>query len=92
MAEVLIQFESVVTSDDGSKYYAQACGGPMSDGVWEGWIEFVPVDGGTPFRSPRETTQPNRRDAVYWATGLAPVYLAGALSRALVRLVGRGAC
>ena len=34
-------------------------------------------------RSPRETTQPNRQDVEYWATGLTPVYLEGALRRAL---------
>jgi hypothetical protein len=34
-------------------------------------------------RSPRETTQPNRADTEYWATGLTPVYLDGALARAL---------
>lgn len=83
MAEVFIQFETVVVDDEGTKYSAQACGAPMPDGLWEGWIEFVPLDGGTPLQSPRETTQPNRRDAVYWATGLTPVYLAGSLERAL---------
>jgi hypothetical protein len=83
MAEVLVQFEQVVVGDDGAKYYAQACGAPMPDGLWEGWIEFVPTDGGTPLRSQRETTQPNRGDAVYWATGLTPVYLEGALKRTL---------
>ena len=36
-----------------------------------------------PVRSGRETTQPNRQDTVYWATGLTPVYLEGALDRAL---------
>jgi hypothetical protein len=55
----------------------------MPDGLWEGWIEFIPTDGGAPLRSRRETTQPNRDDAVYWATGLTPVYLEGALERAL---------
>lgn len=83
MAEVFVQFEAVVISDDGVKFHARACGGAMPDGLWEGWVEFVPVDGGTRLRSPRETTQPNRRDAVYWATGLTPVYLAGSLERAL---------
>ena len=83
MAEVLVQFENSVAADDGTTYYAQACGAPMPDGLWEGWIEFAPADGGTPLRSPRETTQPNRNGAVYWATGLTPVYLAGALVRAL---------
>ena len=87
MADVLIQFETVVVADDGAKYSAQACAAPMPGGLWEGWIEFVPLGSGTPLRSPRETTQPNRRDAVYWASGLTPVYLAGALDRALDALV-----
>jgi len=51
--------------------------------MWEGWVEFDPVDGGPTIRTPRETTQPNRADAEYWATGLEPVYLEGALDRAL---------
>ena len=44
-------------------------------------IEFVPVHGGTPLRSSRETTQPNKADAEYWASGLTMVYLEGALER-----------
>jgi hypothetical protein len=53
----------------------------MRGGLWQGWIEFLPADG-APVRSPRETTQPNRKDAIYWATGLTPVYLEGSLRRA----------
>jgi hypothetical protein len=34
-------------------------------------------------RSARETTQPNRVDTAYWATGLTPIFLEGALRRAL---------
>jgi hypothetical protein len=55
----------------------------MPGGGWQGWIEFVPFAGGSPIRSQRETTQPNRTDTEYWATGLTPVYLEGALRRAL---------
>jgi hypothetical protein len=33
-------------------------------------------------RTGRETTQPNRPDLLYWATGLTAVYLEGALDRA----------
>src|SRR5262245_44150121 len=55
----------------------------MRDGKWQGWIEFLPLDGSTPIRSGRETTQPNRIDVEYWATGLTTVYLQGALQRAL---------
>jgi hypothetical protein len=63
----------------------------MPDLRWQGWIEFLPInedgrpatDGRTPIRSGRETTQPNRQDAEYWASGLTTVYLEGALHRAL---------
>jgi hypothetical protein len=83
MAEVLARFPDVVKQANGVGYTAQACGAPGADGLWEGWIEFAPLGGGTPIRSPRETTQPNRTDALYWASGLGVVFLEGALQRAL---------
>jgi len=83
MAETLLQYQKPVVSPDGTAYEARACGGPMPGGTWQGWIEFVPIAGGEPVRSPRETTQPNRTDTEYWATGLTHVYLEGALRRAL---------
>ncbi|HET9833402.1 MAG TPA: hypothetical protein VFP91_16895 [Vicinamibacterales bacterium] len=83
MAEIFATFPAPVASSEGVFYTARACGGPASDGLWHGWVEFIPVDGGAPIRSPRETTQPNRVDTEYWATGLTPVYLEGALERAL---------
>jgi hypothetical protein len=79
----------VLADDDGIRYRAQACGSEMADGKWQGWIEFIPLDHSAPIRSGRETTQPNRTDAVYWATGLTNVYLQGALQRALNPLVRR---
>jgi hypothetical protein len=89
MAQVLTQFTDVLTDEGGVKYRANACGAPMADGLWQGWIEFIPIDGTAPIRSGRETTQPNRADTVYWATGLTRVYLEGALRRALNPLVRR---
>jgi hypothetical protein len=83
MAETLLQYQRPVIAPDGTAYEARACGGPMPGGMWEGWIEFVAAGGGEPLRSPRETTQPNRADTEYWATGLSHVYLEGALRRAL---------
>jgi len=87
VAEVLVEFTEPVTSPEGGRYVARACGREMPDGKWEGWIEFLPVDRGQPARSGRETTQPNRTDTMYWATGLTAVYLEGALHRALNPLV-----
>ena len=83
MAETLLQFKHPVAGPDGTLYEARACGGPTPGGTWHGWIEFVSLDGGEPVRSPRETTQPNRTDTEYWATGLTQVYLEGSLRRAL---------
>lgn len=64
-------------------YTAQACGRVREDGIWEGWLEFVPHDGSAVLRSARETTQPKLTDLEYWAAGLTPVYLRGALERTL---------
>jgi hypothetical protein len=83
VAEVLVEFAEAITSQDGRNYTARACGSEMPDGKWQGWIEFLPLGEGEPVRSSRETTQPNRRDTEYWASGLTYVYLEGALHRAL---------
>jgi hypothetical protein len=91
MAEVLIQFGDPVVSRARKRYRAQACGAPMGGALWEAWIEFTPLGGGASVRSPRETTQPNRTDTVYWATGLSAVFLEGALERALSLLVPKPA-
>ena len=80
MAEVFSELG--VMARDGREFIPRVCGGPL-DNVWEGWIEFVAVDDGHVVRTSRETTQPNRTDLAYWATGLTPTYLDGALTRAL---------
>jgi len=83
VAEVLVTFKEPVTGPGGEQFIARACGGLLDDGRWQGWIEFVSLDGSGVFRSPRETTQPNFTDVTYWATGLTPIYLEGALERTL---------
>ena len=83
MAEVFVEYSEPVVTKGGRRFIARACGAEMDTSRWQGWIEFVPVDGGTALRSQRETTQPNRTDTAYWATGLTRIYLQGALERAL---------
>jgi hypothetical protein len=85
MAEVLATYDNLVIAPDGVEYRAQAVGAPATDGTdrWEAWVEFFPSDGSEPLRSRRETTQPNREHTLYWATGLTPVFLRGALERTL---------
>jgi len=46
-------------------------------------IEFHPTDSSHPIlTTDRETSQPNRKALEYWADGLEPIYLEGALARA----------
>ena len=53
-------------------------------GTWEGWLEFVPLDPALfSRRTERETTQPDLSALEYWATGLEPLYLAGAFERSM---------
>jgi hypothetical protein len=80
---VLVQFESPVSGEDGRAYIARVCGRKAADNMWEGWIEFDPGSGAPVLRTPRETTQPNKPDLEYWATGLTEAYLEGALERAM---------
>jgi hypothetical protein len=84
MGHVLLSYHwALHTTQDERVYTARVCGRQRDDGTWEGWLEFVPDDGSAFVRSQRETTQPNLVDLEYWATGLTPVYLEGALERAL---------
>lgn len=83
MAEVLVEFESEFKAPDGRFYDARACARRRDDGLWEAWLEFIPRDGGETVQTGRETTQPNRDDALYWATGLTTSYIDGALHRTL---------
>lgn len=68
----------------GNIYEVFVYGEPRLDGTWEGWLEFVPMDPAVSSRrTERETTQPDLPALEYWATGLEPLYLAGAFERAI---------
>lgn len=84
MAELIHQHSGVVRASDGTTYRSRVYGERRRDGTWSGWIEFVPVDGGsaTALRTGQETSQPDRKAVAYWAGGLEMVYLEGALARA----------
>jgi len=84
MAKLLQEYTTVVASPDGTNYLVRSYGDERSDGTWIGWIEFHPTDLSRPvLKTNQETSQPNQMDVEYWATGLTPVYLEGALDRAL---------
>ena len=84
---MLIHEHSGVVIDGGSTYTVRVCGQERDDGTWEGWLEFHPSDSRAEVLSTdSETSQPTRSAIEYWARGLEPVYLEGALARALGRL------
>ncbi|HEV8436673.1 MAG TPA: hypothetical protein VGT40_01110 [Methylomirabilota bacterium] len=88
MAELIHEHSTTVKDDDGAIYGAEIWAEQRLDGTWEGWLEFRPADdGGEVLRTQRETSQPSRAAVEYWATGLEPIYLDGALARARGRLL-----
>ncbi|MGH9457028.1 MAG: hypothetical protein ACRD2J_05235 [Thermoanaerobaculia bacterium] len=87
MAEFLHEYESRVVTSDGT-YRARALAEQRKDGTWSGWLEFEPAGGGNTIRTEQETSQPDREAVEYWATGIEPIYLEGALERAKRRPVG----
>jgi hypothetical protein len=66
---------------DGTVWNVRVFGSERRDGTWIGWLEFTNALAGTR-RTDRETTQSKFDDLSYWAKGLEPVYLEGALRRA----------
>lgn len=68
---------------DGRTYAALIRGRLGTSGMYEGWIEFQPDDGGGSLVTDVETTQPDWKALEYWASGLEALYLEGAFTRAL---------
>jgi hypothetical protein len=84
MRELILEYSTHVRDDNGISYIARTYATERADGTWAAWLEFTPV--GSPritLRTDQESTQPNRAAVEYWASGLEPVYLEGALARAL---------
>ena len=74
--------------DGGTTYIVRICGQERADRTWEAWLEFHPTDTRKAILgTDQETSQPNRVAVEYWADGLEPIYLEGALARAQGRLL-----
>ena len=83
MSQLLVHYDTVLRSGAGVGYIPSAWGRRTAD-VWEGWIEFEPIDRHAErLRTGRETEQASRDGLTYWAEGLTQVFLEGALERAL---------
>jgi hypothetical protein len=83
MSEVLRSFDEPIRDESG-EYLARVVGRPTSNGMWEGWLEFIPAAerSADPLVTPVESRQPERQHLAYWAAGLSVVYAEGALRRA----------
>lgn len=81
MAELIQTYIETVRDSRGEEFTASAYGEERAGGTWVGWLEFRSASGEAR-RTDRETTQPNRDALRYWASGLEPLYLDGAFSRA----------
>jgi hypothetical protein len=91
MPEILVEYATVLRSQDGRVFRVRAFGAKVPDTTrrWRGWLEFVPYAGGAAVATQSETTQPDRPSTIYWARGLRAAYLEGALGRALHGPAGR---
>ena len=87
MAELIQEYSTRITGEDGTTYIVRAYADQRSDGTWVGWIEFHAAHGAKPaLRTGQETSQPSRVTIEYWASGLEPIYFEGAFARAKGRL------
>ena len=84
MPQLIHEYSTAIAGPARSAYIARIYGEQRPDGTWAGWIEFVPAKGSSSsvvLRTGQETSQPDRRAVEYWARGLEPIYLEGALQR-----------
>ena len=74
-----------------STYAARVIGERQRDGRYTGRVAFLPVGHGPVLVTAVETTQSNVDALQHWAARLSPVYLDGALARAIARRQSRAA-
>ena len=82
MGEPILEHSVTIVDTEGTLYRVTTYGEAREDGTWWGWLEFQPRDGGPVLATGQETSQPNRDALAYWASGLEPIYMEGALIRA----------
>jgi hypothetical protein len=79
---LIIELAQELQDSAGINYVIRVFGRERVDGRWEGFLEFVAVGAAIVLRTGTETTQSNREDLAYWASGLNTAYLQGAFARA----------
>ena len=82
MNDLVLTCSEIVRDPEGRCYAASVHATERLDGRWETWLEFRGLGRDVTLRTLPESEQPNRRAVLYWASGLAPSYVDGALLRA----------
>jgi hypothetical protein len=83
VAELIHEHGARIRTPDGIVYVPRTYAARQSDGTWEGWLEFIPVDAQAPvLKTDRDTSQASREALATWASGLEPAYFEGAFARA----------
>jgi hypothetical protein len=77
------QYTTILRDPSGEPFVARTYMDRQPGGLWEAWLVFFSLRTGVALATDRETTQSKREHVLYWATGLGPTYLKGALERAL---------
>jgi hypothetical protein len=83
VSELIADLPYRIIDTTGNEFYVSVAGEPRVDGLWEGWLEYVPVDESEPLLTPTETTQSTRAALVHWAEALTDTYVQGAFGRAV---------
>ena len=85
MRTLIHEHSSRIRSREGTTYTARTYAEERADGTWYAWLEFEPARASRPtLHTEQETSQPSRAAVEYWASGLEPIYLDGALTRSHV--------
>src|SRR5262245_48245749 len=82
------QYTPILKGPGRERFVALAYMKHRPGGLWEARLVFLSLKTGAAIATDRETTQGKREHVLYWATGLGPTYLRGALERALRRQAG----
>ena len=85
MSEIVSHLDYTVTDQGGRSYYVNVAGEHTSEGQWEVWLEFLPVDDTDPLLTDTETVQPTRSAVAHWAETLGEAYVQGAFERATLQ-------
>lgn len=83
MSEIISHLDDTVTDQSGRSYYVNVAAEHTSEGQWEAWLEFLPLDDSDPLLTDTETVQPTRGAVAHWAETLGEAYLQGAFERAM---------